>query len=73
MHLVKCSFTGENLTPKSLFSISSRYGFFDEEAPASYCKILPPTVNQDMLDLGYSHDRMLFYRGGEVSDEVSLR
>ena len=24
-----------------------------------------------MLDLGYSYDRMIFYRTGEVADEVS--
>ena len=49
----------------------ARYGFLDEDCPATYCKLLPPAVNQDMLDLGYSYERMLFYRSGEVADEVS--
>lgn len=57
--------------PRNPAFLLARYGFFDENCPASYCKLLPPTVNQDMLDLGYSHDRMLFYRTGEVADEVS--
>mmetsp|Transcript_4902 Transcript_4902/g.10748 ORF Transcript_4902/g.10748 Transcript_4902/m.10748 type:complete len:351 (+) Transcript_4902:61-1113(+) len=57
--------------PRNPAHLLARYGFFEEEcSPSSYCKLLPPTVNQDMLDLGYSHDRMLFYRTGEVADEV---
>ena len=57
--------------PRNPSHLLARYGFLDETCPATYCKLLPPTVNQDMLDLGYSHDRMLFYRNGEVADEVS--
>lgn len=56
--------------PRNPAFLLARYGFIDENCPASYCKLLPPTVNQDMLDLGYSHNRMLFYRTGEVADEV---
>lgn len=56
--------------PRNPSFLLARYGFLDENCPASYCKLLPPTVNQDMLDLGYSHDRMLFYKTGEVADEV---
>jgi hypothetical protein len=56
--------------PRNPAHLLARYGFFDENCPASYCKLLPPTVNEDMLELGYSHDRMLFYRSGEVADEV---
>ncbi|KAL7529579.1 hypothetical protein ACHAXR_006344, partial [Thalassiosira sp. AJA248-18] len=56
--------------PRNPSHLLARYGFLDEACPASYCKLLPPTVNQDMLDLGYSHDRMLFYKTGEVADEV---
>ena len=57
--------------PRNPSHLLARYGFLDETCPATYCKLLPPTVNQDMLDLGYSHDRMLFYQSGEVADEVS--
>jgi hypothetical protein len=58
--------------PRNPSHLLARYGFLDETCPATYCKLLPPTVNRDMLDLGYSHDRMLFYRSGEVADEVSV-
>lgn len=57
--------------PRNPSFILARYGFLDENCPATYCKLLPPTLNQDMLDLGYSTDRMLFYNNGEVADEVS--
>ncbi len=56
--------------PRNPSHLLARYGFLDDACPATYCKLLPPTVNSDMIDLGYSHDRMLFYRNGEVSDEV---
>lgn len=56
--------------PRNPSHLLARYGFLDEECPATYCKLLPPIVNQDMIDLGYAHDRMLFYRTGEVADEV---
>eukprot|EP00581_Thalassiosira_minuscula_P012769 CAMPEP_0183715368 /NCGR_PEP_ID=MMETSP0737-20130205/9618_1 /TAXON_ID=385413 /ORGANISM="Thalassiosira miniscula, Strain CCMP1093" /LENGTH=542 /DNA_ID=CAMNT_0025944459 /DNA_START=82 /DNA_END=1710 /DNA_ORIENTATION=+ len=56
--------------PRNPSHLMARYGFLDEECPATYCKLLPPAINQDMIDLGYSHDRMLFYRNGEVADEV---
>ena len=58
--------------PRNPSYLLARYGFLDENCPATYCKLLPATVNQDMLDLGYSHDRMLFYKSGEVADEVRL-
>ena len=57
--------------PRNPSHLLARYGFLDETCPATYCKLLPPTVNRDMLDLGYTHERMLFYRTGEVADEVS--
>mmetsp|Transcript_200 Transcript_200/g.460 ORF Transcript_200/g.460 Transcript_200/m.460 type:complete len:540 (+) Transcript_200:83-1702(+) len=56
--------------PRNPSHLLARYGFLDEESPATYCKLLPETVNEDMTDLGYAHDRMLFYRTGEVADEV---
>jgi hypothetical protein len=59
--------------PRNPSHLLARYGFLDEACPATYCKLLPPTVNRDMLDLGYSHERMLFYRNGEVADEVRAR
>jgi hypothetical protein len=58
--------------PRNPSHLLARYGFLDEDCPATYCKLLPPTVNQDMLELGYSQDRMLFYQNGEVADEVRV-
>lgn len=56
--------------PRNPSHLLARYGFLDKTCPSTYCKLLPPTINQDMLDLGYSHDRMLFYKNGQVADEV---
>lgn len=56
--------------PRNPSHLLARYGFLDKTCPSTYCKLLPPTINQDMLVLGYSHDRMLFYKNGSVADEV---
>jgi hypothetical protein len=48
----------------------ARYGFLDEATPATFCKIIPSHVNKDMEELGYAESRMLFYKNGDVSEEV---
>ena len=48
----------------------SRYGFLDDGSPTTFCKLIPKKVTEEMEDLGYSHDRMLFYATGDVSEEV---
>ena len=49
----------------------SRYGFLDQSSPATFCKILPERVTEEMKNLGYSHSTMLFYRDtGAVSEPV---
>ncbi|KAL3766214.1 hypothetical protein ACHAW5_002560 [Stephanodiscus triporus] len=53
-----------------IYHLLARYGFLNETCPATYCKLLPPTVNRDMLNLGYLQGMMLFYRNGEVADKV---
>jgi hypothetical protein len=58
---------GDPTNPSFLFA---RYGFIEDNTPATFCKIIPPHVNKDMEDLGYSESRMLFYANGEVSQEV---
>jgi hypothetical protein len=58
---------GDSSNPSFMMA---RYGFLDEDSPATNCKLLPPHINQDMLDLGYEENRMLFYNTGEVSEEV---
>jgi hypothetical protein len=59
---------GDPTNPSFLLA---RYGFLDESSPATFCKILPSHISQEMKNLGYSHSRMLFYKEtGEVSEEV---
>lgn len=59
---------GDPTHPSFLFA---RYGFVDETAPATFCKIIIPHVTKELEDIGYAHNRMLFYReSGEASEEV---
>ena len=59
---------GDPTNPSCLFA---RYGFVDETAPATFCKIMIPHVNDKLVDMGYVPNRMLFYKDtGEVSGEV---
>ncbi|KAL3799132.1 hypothetical protein HJC23_002260 [Cyclotella cryptica] len=48
----------------------ARYGFLDEEGQATHCKLIFENVDDDLVELGYSEERMLFYSTGEVSEEV---
>lgn len=58
---------GDPTNPSYLFA---RYGFLEDTTPATFCKIIPAHINKDMEDLGYAENRMLFYKNGEVSQEV---
>jgi len=59
---------GDPTNPSYLFA---RYGFVDESSPATFCKIMIPHKNSQLEDMGYAHNRMLFYKDtGEVSEEV---
>ena len=59
---------GDSTNPSLLLA---RYGFLDESSPATFCKILPSHVSDEMKNLGYAHDRLLFYKDtGDVSEEV---
>ena len=53
--------------PSFLFA---RYGFLEEDTPATFCKLIPPHINKDMKELGYAENKMLFYKTGDVSEEV---
>lgn len=54
--------------PSFLFA---RYGFLDETSTATFCKIMIDNPSQQLIDLGYDHSRMLFYKDtGAVSQEV---
>lgn len=49
----------------------SRYGFLDQTSPATFCEILPSHVSEEMKNLGYAHNTMLFYKDtGDVSEQV---
>merc|ERR1719343_1315523 len=52
---------GDPTNPSHLFA---RYGFLDEDTPATFCKLIPPHINKDMEELGYAENRMLFYKTG---------
>ncbi|CAB9513212.1 M protein repeat protein [Seminavis robusta] len=59
---------GDPTNPSFLFA---RYGFLDETSPATFCKIMIPNPSQQLIDMGYDHSRMLFYKDtGGVSQEV---
>jgi len=59
---------GDPTNPSFLLA---RYGFVDESSPATFCKIMIPHINSQLKDIGYAHNRMLFYKdSGEVSEEV---
>jgi hypothetical protein len=48
-----------------------RYGFLDYSSPATFCKIMIPNPTQELVNMGYDHSKMLFYKDtGEVSPEV---
>lgn len=47
------------------------YGFLDETAPATFCKIMNIKPNKELLDIGFDFSRMLFYKDtGDISEEV---
>ena len=45
------------------------YGFINE-SPSFFCKMLLANPSQELRDLGYDPNRMLFYADGSVSPEV---
>jgi len=59
---------GDPTNPSALFA---KYGFLDESSPATFCKIMIKRPSKELVDMGYDHSRMLFYKDtGEVSPEV---
>jgi len=59
---------GDPTNPSFLFA---RYGFIDTTSPATFCKIMIPNPSSQLVDMGYDHSRMLFWKDtGEVSREV---
>ena len=63
-----CMSYADSTNPSFLLA---RYGFLDTSAPGTFCKIMIPRPSQQLVDLGYDHSRMLFYKDtGDVSPEV---
>jgi hypothetical protein len=59
---------GDQTNPSYFFA---RYGFVDESSPATFCKIMIPHKNAQLEDMGYAHNKMLFYKDtGDASEEV---
>jgi hypothetical protein len=59
---------GDNSNPSFLFA---RYGFLDESSPATFCKIMISNPSEELVNMGYDHSKMLFYKDtGDVSPEV---
>jgi hypothetical protein len=59
---------GDSTNPSALFA---KYGFLDESSPATFCKIMIKRPSKELVDMGYDHSRMVFYKDtGEVSPEV---
>jgi hypothetical protein len=63
-----CISYGQSTNPSWFMA---NYGFLNDEAPATFCKILAPRPSQELIDVGYSTDRMLFYtETGLITEEV---
>jgi len=54
--------------PSHLFAT---YGFLDESAPATFCKIMNIESTKELRNIGLDFSRMLFYKDtGEITEEV---
>lgn len=59
---------GDETRPSYLMA---RYGFLDEDGEATHCKLLFDNVDDNLVELGYAEESMLFWNTGEVSEQVS--
>ena len=58
---------GAPTNPSYLFA---RYGFLDDSSPATFCKIMDIAPSRELKNLGLGFSRMLFYKDGDISQEV---
>jgi len=56
---------GDGSNPSPLFAT---YGFLDESAPGTFCKLMD--LQEDMGDMKFGFKDLLFYKNGEISPEV---
>eukprot|EP00977_Amphora_coffeiformis_P020707 scaffold8427_cov162-Amphora_coffeaeformis.AAC.3 len=63
-----CTQYGDPTNPSHLLA---RYGFLDESSPATFCKIMIDSPSEELINMGYDHSKMLFFKDtGDVSEEV---
>ena len=63
-----CTLYGDPTNPSHLLA---RYGFLDASSPASFCKIMIDNPSEELINIGYDHTKMLFFKDtGDVSEEV---
>ncbi|KAL3909432.1 MAG: hypothetical protein SGILL_008092, partial [Bacillariaceae sp.] len=49
----------------------ANYGFLNDEAPATFCKILAANPSKELIEIGYDTDKMLFFKDtGAITEEV---
>lgn len=59
---------GDYTNPSRLLA---RWGFLDKSSPATFCKIMVKRPDDKLVNMGYDHSKMLFYKDtGDVSEEV---
>ncbi len=56
---------GDGSNPSPLFAT---YGFLDESAPGTFCKLMD--LQEDMKDMKFGFKDLLFYKNGEISPQV---
>jgi len=56
---------GDGSNPSPLFAT---YGFLDESAPGTFCKLMDLT--EDMEEMKFGFKDLLFYKNGEISPQV---
>jgi hypothetical protein len=54
--------------PSDPSALLAKYGFLDEQAPGTFCKMM--NMQNEMTDLGLTASNMLFYSNGEIAPEV---
>ena len=54
--------------PTDATPLFARYGFLDDSAPGTFCKLMH--MLEEMEELGYGFKDLLFYKGGGVSPGV---
>ena len=52
------------------YLFAARYGFIDETCPSTFCKMMDIIPSTELREIGMSFSRMIFYKTGEVSQEV---